>query len=671
MNNPVFTQAFHLETTPATIVFTDTTPYVAQGIALSQVKGNFLLRSVGGIFHNGTNWTTPDIVGATSLIYTNNAPLDSYGRVQNGNYEFTYTVHITAEAFSFALLSADTINNIFGVSGNCIDNVLNATGGTITITGGANAGTYTVNSSTCSYDSVHNITYIGITGTVSSSSTTGSTLGFTANTVYSTTNTLNYCFQEPDVDIQAIDDCFQSTLVVTDLTNLSANYCGNPLTPASVNGTMTINYPINPATSAPMATPIVVSINGSSTTYTVNPICTGVFQIEYNVTVVYVLPSGGTLTVVLIGKKDHEVECDSGLCCASQCIENVYRGWQKAEGKNLAEAESYKDLLMRILGAWMLYSQYYECGNINKARKYLALIIAEVKAHSCECCHETSAAPVWVTSPISVGTGITSIVIAGTGIIVTSTGTNPITYTVTLNQTVVMALVAAGVNSQTIMSHADTVTIAPLSTGQVLMYNATSGKWNNITLTMSGISDIDMTGATTNYVLTYTATGKAKFLPVTMHNVLTNDWTSAGTPASLVNTMLKSFTIPANTLQNAGDYVEIEAGFTFIPTSMFTIFSNQIQIFFGVTPTLRDTSTYTTLTNVSFVLRITMTGATTVAYEFTKINGQNPATIKTNYWGAYTESASNPLQVQFWGKNAVATANSVVQNFLRIKINHI
>ena len=265
MNAPTFSSGFLLNTSPQSIILNDTTPYVAQGIALSQVKGNFVLKSVGGIFHSNTNWATPDIVASTSLSYLTNAPLDQHGRVLNGQYTFTYTVEVTAEAFSLPIIGIDQSGQRFIVAGNQITNILNATNGdTFIIATGANAGTYAVVASTCSYDLVNNKTYIGVNSAIPSGSDISSPITFAANTTYSTTNTLNYCFLEPDVKIEAIDDCFKSTLVVSDLTKLNAIDCGVILTPQSINGTMIINYPINPSTGSPMASPITVSINNQN-----------------------------------------------------------------------------------------------------------------------------------------------------------------------------------------------------------------------------------------------------------------------------------------------------------------------------------------------------------------------------------------------------------------------
>ena len=669
MNAPTFSSGFLLNTSPQSIILNDTTPYVAQGIALSQVKGNFVLKSVGGIFHSNTNWATPDIVASTSLSYLTNAPLDQHGRVLNGQYTFTYTVEVTAEAFSLPIIGIDQSGQRFIVAGNQITNILNATNGdTFIIATGANAGTYAVVASTCSYDLVNNKTYIGVNSAIPSGSDISSPITFAANTTYSTTNTLNYCFLEPDVKIEAIDDCFKSTLVVSDLTKLNAIDCGVILTPQSINGTMIINYPINPSTGSPMASPITVSINNQNVSYTLNPICTGVFQIEYNVTVIYLLPDGSTLTVDLVGKKDHEVVCESGLCCASQCISNVYNNWLEARRTNPSQEKQWEDLLMKVMGAWMLYSINYECGNTSASQKYLAIIIELVKTNNCNCCPETSNAPTWVTAPISTS-GTTSIVVAGTGIVVTPSGTNPITYTVSLNAGVVNGMIAAAMSSQKLFDHTDTAEIAPLINGQVLKYDSISGKWSNLLLSLSDLTNVSMSGVAQNYVLTMGAGGVASFAPSTFHNVIDNDIADVGTPASNTETVLKSFTIPAGTLVNNGDYVIIEAGL--ISSTANPLLPNTIKYYFGVTPTLRNTLTFSAVTFMSFEFKISRVNATTLFYELSEKIGNLPSSLVSNVWGTYAESAANPLIINFSGINGAAVANSIVAKFLRVCINHI
>ena len=673
MNIPVqFTQAFQLNTTPKSLLLTDTTNYASQGITDIQVKGCFQLKNqYGGIFYSNTNFASPDIHGTIFSpalnTFTTNAPLDSKGRVLNGMYDLTYKVEISAEAFSLPLTGISLPFNAFGVAGNQLQNVLNAIGGNIIITGGANAGTYTITVADCQYDAPNNITIIAVLQPIPSGTDLSSPITFTVNTTYTTTNTIQYGFQEPCVNIEAIDDCFKSLLTVSDLTNFDAINNGVTLIPASINGTMTINYPLNPVGNVPMASPVVVSINNAGIVYNVNPICTGVFQIEYNVTVVYILPGGTTLTVVLTGKKDHEVKCESGLCCALQCIENVYRNWNKARGSNEAEAESYQKLLLSILGCWMLYTTKSECGEGDPS-KWLAEIISLVKTHNCTCCPENSNTPVWITSSVT-ASGAASIVIAGTGITVTPTGTNPVTYTVALDQTVVNGLINTALNNQSIFGHTDTAEIAPLLNGQVLM-KMSSGMWSNVTLGMANISDIDKTGAVTGYALIYnTVTSKASFLPIVFHNVLINDWTAVGTGADLTTDPLKSFTIPANTLKNAGDFVTIDAGF--VSGNGTVSGSNNVLFYFGATPTLINTFSLSTNKNTSFEFKVSMVNGTTLAIEFTIKQGVLPSTVFSNVWVSVTESASNPLIIQFKGENTIAVANTIVQSYLRSVLNSI
>lgn len=76
-------------------VIEDTTPYVAEGIALADVAGYFRIDFPDGSFYQGSA-SPPDISPATSLVFnTVDIPLSSQNYILKGDYTFLYTIIVT------------------------------------------------------------------------------------------------------------------------------------------------------------------------------------------------------------------------------------------------------------------------------------------------------------------------------------------------------------------------------------------------------------------------------------------------------------------------------------------------------------------------------------------------------------------------------------------------
>lgn len=92
-----FQTKFDLTLTPKQVIFTDTTSWVAQGVALVDVVGNFSITSPSGIVvYNNTSISNAgcDIDIVTSLIsqHSISLPLGSDGFPESGNYTILYRV---------------------------------------------------------------------------------------------------------------------------------------------------------------------------------------------------------------------------------------------------------------------------------------------------------------------------------------------------------------------------------------------------------------------------------------------------------------------------------------------------------------------------------------------------------------------------------------------------
>jgi hypothetical protein len=674
--NPTLAQQFNLNVSLATISLTDTTPWVADGISLSQVKILFQLSSPVGIFYSNTNYGSPDIAPATSpRTFTTPLPLDSTGKVVTGDYSLQMSAQVTNQAFSYSLLAVTTGTSIFTVTGNILSQLLNATGGTITIVGGANAGTYTIDAANCSYDPINDVTNVAVTTSIPSSSSAGSSLTFTATQTYIITNKTSMCFVMPEVEIDIEGDCSTAILTANDTTDYDAYICSSnqPITPTVINRTMTLVFPNNPTTGVPVESNLVTS---GTTIQVVSPnLYTGSYQVSVVTQLEYIMPDGSVMIVTVSGQETYTLECDDNLCCAYQCMQNIFTNYLEAKSNNPVEANTkWLPLLIKMMGLWMLTTQAHSCGNLDAYKKNLAALIMLVKSNNCNCCPETTSVPTKVIPLVSTGGGSTAstIVVAGYGIIVTpvTVGTTT-TYTVSINTSILNAAITTIIGNQKILQHIDTVQAA-LVNGQTIIYNASTGLWTNALLTLSNISNVDMsTTPTVGYVMTWDSAGTAIFMPAPFHNVLINDWTPSVTPASLVPTLLKSFTIPANTLKNTGDFVTIDAGF--INGKSTVTGNNLIYMYFGATPIQVPLSpfTLTSSTRTSFEFKVSMINSTTLALEYRLISGMLPCVVEGNYWVTLTESASNPLIIQFWGKNTIAVANTLVQSYLRSTINSI
>lgn len=103
------------------ITLQDTTDYT--GIPLGELKGYFkVINPLGIVIHDG-NFTTPDIVQNTSLVFDSlEVPLDSFGNILNGNYIVQYfvqrdsgtIVEYNTEEIVFNICNSDCSKNTIG-----------------------------------------------------------------------------------------------------------------------------------------------------------------------------------------------------------------------------------------------------------------------------------------------------------------------------------------------------------------------------------------------------------------------------------------------------------------------------------------------------------------------------------------------------------------------------
>lgn len=674
-----FSITFQLNNTPNDIKFVDLTDYTGAGILTTQVKGNFELTSIVGIFHSNTVWGAgSDIVRNVSDTFVHNAPLDINAVVLNGLYSFKYTIHVTNEPFSFALIGVDLPNKKYIVSGNCLTNVLNATGGNVIITCPSYGGTYAIDPLNCSYDSVNDKTYVAITVAIPSPVFNPGTLAFVANTIYTLTKTTNYCFVEPSVTLDVQSDCATGILTSTDVSTYIANDCGATLSPSLITRVHRITYPIDPATG--LVVHAVVTGSTAALTIQSPDLWTGTYQATIITTLLYILSDGTVVSVIVTGSTTHIVQCEEGLCCAYQCIKNIVNNYHTTMGSQVGTSVTGQvankfNLLISVLSYWLLYSIAKNCGDVAEQDIQLANIIALAKASDCDCCSEPSNAPVQVI-PIITGSGVGSTSVVTTcsnGITVTATTVGTVTtYQVCLDWMVINAGITSLITAQNLFDHVDTVQLG-LVNKQVVMYNSGTGMWNNVLLGMTHISDIDLiTNPPVNtYALTWNgSTGKAEFLPAKFHNVLNNDIGNAGIIANLLEQTLKTYTLPAGELATNEDFIEIDALFTLsYPANI--LYNFILKLYFG------SAVFSTTINNIKILklkinAKINRTGAATQFVEINTFRGTFPVSILGNVITTATETLAAPIIIKVTGQNltAPATANLIVLNYMKILKNN-
>jgi hypothetical protein len=676
MNSSIldFTSQFNLSNTPADLTLVDTTPYLANGVnpSLKQISGLFVLKTSAGIFHSNIDYFVPDIDRVVTDTFTHKLPLDVNGVVVTGDYEMTYSITIFNETISYTLIGLDKVANTVLISGNYVADILNTIGSTIMLCDGSGQiSTATIDVTNVTYNKFTNITTIGIVEVLDPPLDNATYFTANSDNTYSVTKTISFDFQEPQVVIEVTDDCPTSTLLSKDNSDYTATYQGQSLSPIVVSRTHTIKYP---QSISPQPSDVVTSLD----TVSVSPIYTKTWTTVISTDLVYLLDTGVTVSITVQGSEDHLVECNNGLCCASLCIYNLYSSYIAALGTNPALAQTYRELLIKVMGCWMNYSIFTSCGNMNYAQKMLVQIIELVKASNCDCCNDADTMPVQVIPIIGNGTGTSTTVVVtdGTGIVVTSNtiGTTT-TYQVSLDQYIVSSIVSSSIAGQELFDHADTVQLS-LVNGQVIMYNSTTKKWNNVSLGLGSLTDIDLTTnvPADTYVLTWNAaTGKAEFLPSVTKNILLNDIADVGTDANGAVKVLKTHTLTAGELANDGDSILIEAEhLIYNGTPSYVKYGFQvINFYFGLTPSLIQAFVpYDTYIKTECI--ISRVSSTQLYYELRWYSGASPSVVVTKS-GMLTESSANAFVIRLSGQDTITpnVANNVICKYLRITKNNI
>lgn len=524
------------------VTFSDVTNYSSFGISLSQVSGIIRMNGPSGIFHNGS-FTSPDLILNVNNSFQKNLPLDAAGNFLQGAYSFLYRNQVT---WVDNIVSSTGFD--FAVFGDRVDSYLP---GQQFVATGPNAGTYNVSS--VSYDSVFNRTNINVFQTLPSPGVVGGAI--TVINEYSQTLNYNLCYERPVVNIEVESDCDCANLESSDLTNYTIQVNGVSVYPSNISRVHTVKSPIQ-ANGQPVEPDFVTNLANA----VVTGIWTGTYVTLLEVVATYLMPDGLVVVDNISGTESHTVECNEGLCCVYQCLENIFNQYKLYVETNASIAERYKVLITKVLSSWMLYSIARSCAQNSAAAKYLNEIIDYAKASNCNCCNDTDTDPVKVV-PICGGVAVSGsggnvIVTAGNGIIVSSnTVGSTTTYQVSVDASIIQGIIAVylAANPQTLVGLADVNVPSPVS-GNVLWYDGVD--WIGADIPLNSIANFSVTNPQIGSVLTWNGSNFVAQATVGLL-LATNDVTyGIATPGE------QSFvteTLNADNLQVDGSYLEIQA----------------------------------------------------------------------------------------------------------------
>lgn len=529
------------------LTFADNTNYSSYGISLANVNGNLKVTGPSGIFYNNTSWVTPSIVlnnGNTKVV---NLPLNTASEVLAGNYDYVYTVRV---GFTENILSATNASS-FKFIGHIAS--LLSVGQEFTVNSGVNAGTYSVVSFTETAGPYTNV--------VVNESTISSIVATTASITNEYTNIFTQYFActLPVINIEAEVECDCGQITSTDLTNYGITVDGTYIYP-TIARTHTIYPPISPSTGQG----VDGTTTSSSATIILSPIWTNDYITTISSVLTYAYADNFTVIVTVAGSETYTVECTSELCCVYSCLANIFETWKDYKQTNLVRAKEWEAKLIQAYGAWMLYSIAKTCGQTDSAETYLTQIIDLAKSSGCTCCTGNSAEPAQVvpicgnvsTANGSGAGGNVVITTCGNGITVTANTVGiTTTYQLCVDEEIIYGIVAdyLAANPLSLNDLADVDTTG-YGSGSLLRFDGQD--WVAVdSISIDQITEFNVSNPLVGQVLSWDGT---KWVNQTnTGNIVAieqNTYTSSG---SAIQT-LKSVTIPAGTLVQTGDYLDID-----------------------------------------------------------------------------------------------------------------
>lgn len=392
-----FSVKFFLGNSPKSMTFTDLKGSPAGslydtllgtlpgGETHENLSGICRFNSPSGIFYSNAGYSlldfsSPDVDGATDdwAQAAISLPL-SGSEVLCGNYSFEYYLKC-------GLLGAFAGYNALGyfeVTGDYTSLI-----GTTAITGlkfqitGVNAGTYNITSA--SYNSGSGMTRIVVS---SPPSAFVADVTDAIGVVFFTSNTINYCYERPESDIDVSSSCVFSQLTAEDDSVYVTRFGSTDIIPTvtqawSISGPT--NYSATPVTGT--GSPFVIGY-GTSVNSGAN-LWTGAYAVQLTAGLTFNVESWGTDIWFIVGDSivsstSFTATCDTCICDLAQCIKNLFDKYVAAMGVNKTESERLKTKLIKVLGNWMLLQMAERCGSDYAV--YCSAISDIVLGENCQC----------------------------------------------------------------------------------------------------------------------------------------------------------------------------------------------------------------------------------------------------------------------------------------------
>ena len=401
---------FNQTNDPANFDLEDNTDYTALGIDEDNVRGNYtsVTDPLGNTIHSNTDFSTPDVDGTSSLLYTGILiPTDVAGDILEGQYSFTYGIKVDD-----AIIAVNQGGGTFTVLGDRAA-LITAAGSIIIVRSTGNNGTFTVTSAV--FGGVN--TVITVVEAIPSGTADGA-IQYSNQTLYSKTETVTYSDLIPAVSIEVQTDCFCGILKSIDETNYG--------TATILSRTHTVKYP---------AALSIADIVSSNATITVSPIYTKTWTTIITSTISIDLGGGNTIEATITGSEETLVDCDLTLCDISCCVLALNNRYLDARTANPPLAAKYFADLTRIMQLIDMFQMFNSCNQHDEANEALAEI---KKVGNCtDACQCTDDEPS-IVIPLCTSGGSANInVTAGSGITVTTSLVNGnYTYQISLSASI-------------------------------------------------------------------------------------------------------------------------------------------------------------------------------------------------------------------------------------------
>jgi len=361
----------------------DLTPYVANNIALAQVKGNIKGSYGATVFHETVSWSTPDIVRASADSKTFLLPVDSNGKVINATYDFKYTVQVTEDIVysigtNFNAVSGTPFTSIqlTTVTSPVVDAInallTNPNYSSVQVrfldAGGATLGT-TTNMLGCSVGGLITFASMSLAAFADIAS-----IIFIATSLNEKTFSYTFCNKPITPNLCVTSNCFLSQLYAKDESVYPAYL-------DSTTRTMVIQFP-----RLANGTPVETAITTANASYTVGPnIWSGNYTVSLSVIYQYTESDGLIVIDTLVAYSEQNVRCDNGLCSMAGCIATLsmkYTEAIKSGSKDAYELQQQNFQVVILCNRYMIEST---CKNLEKAQAVLDELSLFLEQAGCNC----------------------------------------------------------------------------------------------------------------------------------------------------------------------------------------------------------------------------------------------------------------------------------------------